>query len=117
MDYILRGEELVLLLVGLIHETHPEMLTEGEEGFVVDFGPIEDLGSPLTGDDVTLEKFRVALASEPPDGNYQMTFDQTEARRLTEVLAGLETLEGIDPQVLLMSQALRARLQASLNPM
>ena len=116
MEYLLNGEELVLLLVSLIHKSHPEMLTEGEEGFVVDFGPVESSGLPLTGDDSTLVKFRDALASEPADGNYHMEFEEIEAARLTELLAELEVLEGLDPEVLLLSQALRARLQASLNP-
>lgn len=116
MEYLLNGEELVLLLVSLIHKSHPEMLTEGEEGFVVDFGPVESLELPLAGDDSTLVKFRDALASEPADGNYRMEFEEIEASRLTELLAELEALEGLDPEVLLLSQALRTRLQASLNP-
>ena len=115
MDYVLNGEELVLLLVSLIQDTHPEMLSEGEEGFVVDFAPIQESAEPLSGDDATLEKFRAALASERADQVYHMNFDSTESQRLTEVLGEFETLEGLDPRVLLVSQDLRARLQAGLH--
>lgn len=116
MQYLLNGEELVLLLVSLLHKSRPELLSEGEDGFVVDFSPLESLGGALRGDDSTLAKFREALASEPPDHKYEMDFDAAETVRLTEVLAEFETLEGLDPEVLLFSQALRTRLQTSLNP-
>lgn len=115
MEYVLTGQELVLLLVSLIHRSRPEMLTENRDGFVVDFSLLEEATSPLAGDDAMLDKFRAALAHQPAEEAYYMDFDMAEARRLNELLVEFETLEGLDPSVLLLSQSLRTRLQTGLR--
>jgi hypothetical protein len=87
------------------------MLRQGPDGFAVDFDPLEKK-QELSADEVLLMKFRAALEAEADRSAYSLELAAGEGLCLAESLERLETLQRWAPDVLEMSQKLRARLAA-----
>lgn len=115
----LSGDEMILVLVGMVRAVNPRMLREGPDGFTLDFESL-DAKDELTYDEVLLLKLRAIMeaptgpagaAGEPPQRGLDVT--AAEGERLADALMSLEGLGAWPKDVLDLSRALRKRLTAA----
>jgi hypothetical protein len=101
----LSGDELLLVIVGLVRRTNPAMLKAEGDGFTVDFTPM--IGKEeLSSDEELLVKLRTAAEA----GSAYLELDADEARRLDASLERLEKIQKWPMDVLDMSRGLRSKL-------
>lgn len=112
MEVNFTTDELILTLVGLIRSTDPRLLRTGPSGIQVDFASIERKETH-TEDERLLLRLRGALeetSGEAQTDSKTMELSWAEGRRLAEALERLEKLQKWEPDVIAMSESLRARL-------
>lgn len=113
MEIYFSTDELILTLVGLIRATDPRLLRNGPSGIQVDFASIERK-STLSEDERLLLRLRNALETtaqeEGSDDQRMVELSYADGRRLAETLEHLEKLQKWEPDVIAMSESLRARL-------
>lgn len=101
----LSGDELLLVIIGLVRRINPAMLKAEGDGFSVDFTPM--IGKEkLSNDEELLVKMRTAAEAE--SGSLELEAD--EAQTLSASLERLEKIQKWPADVLDMSRALRSRL-------
>lgn len=105
------GDELVLALVSLVRQVDPTLLRQGADGFTVDFAGL-DAKLELSDDEILLMKLRAALDTPVEKPAYSIPLSATEATRLSEAVTRVETLREWPADLVRMSRALRARLDA-----
>lgn len=114
------GDEMILVLVGMVRAVNPRMLREGPDGFTLDFESL-NAKDELTGDEVLLLKLRAVMeapaapaapAGEPP--RREMDLSVAEGKRLADALKSLEGLGAWPQDVLALSRGLRKRLTAAV---
>lgn len=101
----LTGDELLLVIIGLVRAINPAMLKAEPDGFTFDFTPMVGKEA-LSSDEQLLVRLRAAAEAE----SGSLNVNGPEARRLSSVLERLETLQAWPSDVLNMSTALRSRL-------
>lgn len=113
------GDEMILVLVGMVRAVNPRMLREGPDGFTLDFESL-DAKDELTRDEVLLLKLRATMeapaataadAGDPPQRGLDLT--AAEGERLADALKSLEGLGAWPKDVLDLSRGLRKRLTAA----
>ena len=105
MKLDLSGDELLLVIIGIVRRINPAMLKAEGDGFAVDFTPM--MGKiDLTSDEQLLVKLRTAAEAE----NSSLELDADEARTLNASLERLEKIQRWPMDVLDMSRALRSKL-------
>jgi hypothetical protein len=101
----LSGDELLLVIIGLVRRINPAMLKSEGDGFSVDFTPM--IGKEkLSSDEELLVKLRTAAEAE--SGSLELEAD--EAQTLSASLERLEKIQKWPSDVLDMSRALRSKL-------
>jgi hypothetical protein len=103
----LTGDELLLIIIGLVRRINPAMLKAEGDGFSVDFSPLAGKAD-LSSDEQLLVKLRTTAESEA----VSIDLNASEARRLGNSLERLDTLQKWPADVLDMSRALRSKLSA-----
>jgi hypothetical protein len=101
------GDEIVLIIIGVVRRVNPTMLKDDGDGFSVDFTPLAGK-TKLSTDEQLLMKLRTASES----GATQVELEEPEARALGIALERLELIQAWPADVLNMSRAIRARLAA-----
>jgi hypothetical protein len=101
----LNGDELLLVIIGIVRKVNPAMLKAEGDGFTVDFTPMIGKES-LTSDEQLLVKLRTAAEAE----NASLELDADEARTLSASLERLEKIQKWPSDVLDMSRVLRSKL-------
>jgi hypothetical protein len=105
MKLEITGDELLLVIIGIVRRINPAMLKAEGDGFTVDFTPM--IGKEeLTSDEQLLVKLRTAAEAE----NASLDLDSDEARTLSTALERLEIIQKWPADVLDMSRALRSKL-------
>ena len=105
MTFEFNGDELVLIIIGLVRRVNPTMLKNDSAGFSVDFTPLAGK-TKLSTDEQLLNKLRAASES----GATQVELEEPEARSLGVALERLELIQAWPADVLNMSRAIRSRL-------
>jgi hypothetical protein len=101
----LSGDELLLVIIGLVRRINPTMLKSEGDGFSVDFTPM--IGKEkLSSDEELLVKLRTAAEAE--SGLLELEAD--EAQTLSASLERLEKIQKWPADVLDMSRTLRSKL-------
>lgn len=101
----LSGDELLLVIIGLVRRINPAMLKAEGDGFSVDFAPM--IGKEkLSSDEELLVKLRTAAEAE--SGSLELEAD--EAKTLSTSLERLEKIQKWPADVLDMSRVLRSKL-------
>jgi hypothetical protein len=101
----LSGDELLLVIIGLVRKINPAMLKSEGDGFSVDFTPM--IGKEkLSSDEELLVKLRTAAEAE--SGSLEL--DAEEAQTLSASLDRLEKIQKWPADVLDMSRTLRSKL-------
>jgi hypothetical protein len=103
----MNGDEMLLIIMGLVRKINPAMLKAESDGFSVDFSPLEGK-KELSGDEMLLIKLRAVAESEEPS----LDISATEARQLGSSLERLEKLQSWPADVVSMSRTLRSKLSA-----
>jgi len=99
------GDEMLLIIMGLVRKINPAMLKAEGDGFSVDFSPLQGK-TELSSDEMLLIKLRTVAESEAST----LDIDAAEARQLGASLERLERLQSWPADVLSMSRALRSKL-------
>ena len=101
----LSGDELLLVIIGLVRKINPAMLKAEGDGFSVDFTPM--IGKEMfSSDEELLIKLRTAAEAE----SASLEVDADEALTLSASLERLEKIQKWPVDVLDMSRALRSKL-------
>ena len=101
----LSGDELLLVIIGLVRRINPAMLKSEGDGFSVDFTPM--IGKEkLSSDEDLLVKLRTAAEAE----STSLELEADEAQTLSAALERLEKIQKWPADVLDMSRALRSKL-------
>jgi hypothetical protein len=101
----LSGDELLLIIIGLVRRINPAMLKSEGDGFSVDFTPM--IGKEkLSSDEELLVKLRTAAEAE----SESLELDADEAKTLSASLDRLEKIQKWPVDVLDMSRTLRSKL-------
>jgi hypothetical protein len=101
------GDEMVLVIIGVVRRVNPTMLKDDGDGVSVDFTPLAGKTN-LSTDELLLMKLRTASEA----GATQIDLAEPEARALGIALERLESLQTWPPDVLTMSRGIRSRLAA-----
>ena len=101
----LSGDELLLVIIGLVRKINPAMLKAEGDGFSVDFTPMIGKEKFSTDEDLLI-KLRTAAEAE----SASLELDADEARTLSASLERLEKIQKWPADVLDMSRALRSKL-------
>jgi hypothetical protein len=105
MKLELNGDELLLVIIGIVRRINPAMLKAEGDGFTVDFTPM--IGKEeLTSDEQLLVKLRTTAEAE----NTSLELDADEAGTLSASLERLEKIQRWPADVLDMSRGLRSKL-------
>lgn len=107
MIFEISGDEMVLVLIGVVRRVNPTMLKNDADGVSVDFTPLAGKRNLSTHEQL-LMKLRTASES----GATQIELEEPEARALGVALERLESLQTWPPDVLTMSRGIRTRLAA-----
>src|ERR1700733_7715929 len=105
MKLELNGNELLLVIIGIVRRINPAMLKAEGDGFTVDFTPMI-AKEELSSDERLLVKLRAAAEAE----NASLELDADEARTLRTALERLEKIQKWPADVLDMSRTLRSKL-------
>jgi hypothetical protein len=101
----LSGDELLLVIIGLVRRINPAMLKAEGDGFSVDFTPM--IGKEkLSSDEELLVKLRTAAEAE----STSLELGADEAQTLSGSLERLEKIQKWPADVLDVSRALRSKL-------
>jgi hypothetical protein len=105
MKLELSGDELLLVIIGIVRRINPVMLKAEGDGFTVDFTPM--VGKEvLSSDEQLLVKLRAAAEAE----SSSLELDADESLRLSASLERLEKIQKWPADVLDMSRGLRSKL-------